>query len=288
MVKKYKKSDDYEDERTEYPKIRGTKIQYLKGGVAVRVTADGKEFAPNDVVTAQRYVDKLNASEGHWEWEEYPPVREKPSKGKGKNRPSPPSGPPPIGMRPVRDDGYDRPPKMWEESVRKSRGKGRDEAKGKGKGKGKDKGRVIKKHKRDRERRERTDLTEEELEERRIKREERAAAKAESEGRELVGSEYIEGEVVQANKMFAWVRPLYPEAIPEEVQESLQTMNDDFRARAVVKSNRPFCGGVEENVVYIRNTDIVEDGLRLEPGMSVQFLFYTDSKGVGGCEVISA
>mmetsp|Transcript_160107 Transcript_160107/g.282330 ORF Transcript_160107/g.282330 Transcript_160107/m.282330 type:complete len:732 (+) Transcript_160107:103-2298(+) len=98
--------------------------------------------------------------------------------------------------------------------------------------------------------------------------------------------EWYDGEVVQRSKTYAWVKPDNPEEIPADVQEKLQEMNDRFRKKAEESIRRAFCGGIEENVVYVANPDIAVEGAILCVGMKVRFKLYTDNKGVGGHEVI--
>lgn len=66
-------------------------------------------------------------------------------------------------------------------------------------------------------------------------------------------------------------------------------MNDEFRAKvSSAEGSHEFCKGITENVFYVRIADLAEEGLVLKPGTQVKFKIYTDNKGVGGCEVVSA
>lgn len=98
--------------------------------------------------------------------------------------------------------------------------------------------------------------------------------------------EWYDGEVVQRSKTYAWIKPYDPDDIPSEVAEKLQEMNDRFRKKAEDGIRRAFCGGIEENVVYVANPDIAIEGAILCVGMKVRFKLYTDNKGVGAHEVI--
>merc|ERR1719162_1428330 len=123
------------------------------------------------------------------------------------------------------------------------------------------------------------------------KRAEKHASKIEQEMRMLVNDTYYTGEVVSSGKFFCWVLPQSP-PIPASVMPELKKMNDEFRAKASEntdgKKARPFAGGCEGNVVYVALADIEEETLKINEGTAVRFKLYTDSKGVGGCEVISA
>merc|ERR1712070_1052117 len=123
------------------------------------------------------------------------------------------------------------------------------------------------------------------------KRAERHATKIEKEMRMLVSDTYYTGEVVSWGKHFCWVLPQSP-PMPASVMPELKKMNDEFRAKAAQstdgKKARPFAGGCEGNVVYVATADIEEETLKPREGTAVKFKLYTDAKGVGGCEVISA
>ncbi|CAJ1461695.1 unnamed protein product [Effrenium voratum] len=95
-----------------------------------------------------------------------------------------------------------------------------------------------------------------------------------------------EGEVVRRAKTYAWIRPLDAAAMPEEVREKLQEMCDGFRKKAEDGGRKPFCGGIEENVVYVANPDLSTKGTILSVGMKVSFKLYVDNKGVGGYDVL--
>jgi hypothetical protein len=142
------------------------------------------------------------------------------------------------------------------------------------------------------------ELSPEEIEKRLEKAEERILAKIAEESREVISSTWHVGEVVTASRFHAWVKPFHPLNIPNVVQAKLQAMNDEFRAKHQEKermgkpgtdNNHPFAnGGITDNVIYLRTHDVSDKGLTLQPGLQVKFLIYTDSKGVGACEVVSA
>ncbi|CAE7322204.1 unnamed protein product [Symbiodinium pilosum] len=95
-----------------------------------------------------------------------------------------------------------------------------------------------------------------------------------------------EGEVVRRAKTYAWVRPLEPAKFPEEARMKLQEMCEGFRKKAEDGGHgKPFCGGIEEDVVYVANPDLVSKGTILSVGMKVSFKLYIDNKGVGGYDV---
>jgi len=109
------------------------------------------------------------------------------------------------------------------------------------------------------------------------------------EGRVLVGSPYISGEIVQRGGNFVWVKPDDADAIPATVRGKLQAMNDEFRTKAASaeKGKKEFLGGMTENVVYVNLHDVEDESMAFKAGTKCQFKLYTDNKGVGGCEVTS-
>merc|ERR1719215_969169 len=133
--------------------------------------------------------------------------------------------------------------------------------------------------------------TPEEIEAAKEKRAERHAEKIEKEMRMLVSDTYFTGEIVSRGKFFCWVLPQSP-PIPASVLPELKKMNDEFRAKSEQNTDgkkvRPFANGAEGNVVYVAAADIEDESLKPREGTAVKFKIYTDSKGVGGCEVISA
>jgi len=109
-------------------------------------------------------------------------------------------------------------------------------------------------------------------------------AKVAEEEREVLDGIY-EGEVVQRSKTYAWIKPRDPSSLPVGVQSKVQEMCDGFRKRAE-EGDRVFCGGIEENVIYVANPDLSVKGAILCVGMQVTFKLYTDNKGVGGYDVV--
>merc|ERR1719191_2221586 len=103
------------------------------------------------------------------------------------------------------------------------------------------------------------ELTPEEIEEKRKKAEERWAAKIAEEQRVVVSRTVYEGEVVMSAKQFAWVKPLTSmNSVPRNVQDKLKAMNDEARQKAAeAKGGKKFCDGIETNVVYVGNGDLV-------------------------------
>eukprot|EP00931_Biecheleriopsis_adriatica_P010176 TRINITY_DN111276_c0_g1_i1.p1 TRINITY_DN111276_c0_g1~~TRINITY_DN111276_c0_g1_i1.p1 ORF type:complete len:595 (+),score=132.48 TRINITY_DN111276_c0_g1_i1:54-1838(+) len=97
---------------------------------------------------------------------------------------------------------------------------------------------------------------------------------------------WYDGEVIQRSKTYAWVKPLDESILPEGVQAKLQEMCDGFRKKADDGSQRQFCGGIEDNVVYVANPDLSSKGIILTVGMKVKMKLYTDNKGVGGYDVM--
>merc|ERR1719276_506757 len=143
----------------------------------------------------------------------------------------------------------------------------------------------------EREQKAKKERTPEEIEAAKEKRAERHAEKIEKEMRMLVSDTYFTGEIVSRGKFFCWVLPQSP-PIPASVLPELKKMNDEFRAKSEQNTDgkkvRPFANGAEGNVVYIAMADIEEEDLKISEGTAVRFKLYTDSKGVGGCEVVSA
>lgn len=307
-----------------FQKLKGTSIQFRKGGIPVRVvTADGKEFGPNDIQNAQRYLDKIanqgqKQAGGSWEWVQVPSWQAQgkgAAKGVAKGAAKGSIGAAKGSIAKARgasrvDYLGDQPP--WKSGVPQGKGKAPRTsvsfvkaqgslARAKGVGqrsgsKGAAKGmqgsapngpgkKVMKKQKKRKEK----ELTEEQKEERRQKMGERHEAKILKENRMEVGDDWLEGEIVQRAKSFGWAKLSEGFEVPEDAQAQLDAMNEEFRQKAAEREDsRGFCGGIEENVIYVNCGDIVEDGLVLKPGLRIKFKLYTDDKGVGACEVQSA
>jgi len=244
----------------QYAKLKGTSIRTLADGRVVRIIGyDQKQYAPNDIRGAESHLAKAPAGGAAVA-----------AGGKG-----------------ARKKGK----KQQQEVQVKGKGKGK-KAKGKGRGKGEDStgpGKKVKKKLKLNKmaRSAKKELTPEQQEERDQKRAERNESRIAEEGRVVVTTEHIAGEVVSRGKFFAWVKPLNAKAIPADVAAKLKTMNDEFKAKANENGKKKFCGGIDTDVVYVRLAD-VEQGFQLKPDVKCKFKLYTDSKGVGGCEVIAA
>eukprot|EP00434_Breviolum_minutum_P029894 symbB.v1.2.026435.t1/scaffold2641.1/size74269/3 len=63
-------------------------------------------------------------------------------------------------------------------------------------------------------------------------------------------------------------------------------MCERFRQKAEETGRQPFCGGIEEDVVYLANPDLTSKGTILSVGMKVSFKLYLDNKGVGAHDVV--
>lgn len=128
-------------------------------------------------------------------------------------------------------------------------------------------------------------MTDQELEERKQANAEKHEKRIAEEERQVMTEVHVEGEVVQRAKWHAWIKPKDASQLSEEIREKMAEMNSGFRSK--VTDGREFCGGVEEDVLYLAVADIAEDKLVLRPGLNVKFKVYVDNKGVGACDVIS-
>eukprot|EP00746_Dinoflagellata_sp_MGD_P164419 gnl/MRDRNA2_/MRDRNA2_93034_c0_seq1.p1 gnl/MRDRNA2_/MRDRNA2_93034_c0~~gnl/MRDRNA2_/MRDRNA2_93034_c0_seq1.p1 ORF type:complete len:250 (-),score=79.30 gnl/MRDRNA2_/MRDRNA2_93034_c0_seq1:39-788(-) len=106
-----------------------------------------------------------------------------------------------------------------------------------------------------------------------------------TENRVIVNQNYIKGEFFKCEEMWAWVKPDNPSAIPKQVTAKLKTMCDAIRAK---KGRANFLKNSTDNVVFVRVADVSDPALEMKPGVKCKFKLYTDSKGVGGCEVMAA
>lgn len=114
----------------------------------------------------------------------------------------------------------------------------------------------------------------------------RWATKVAEEERRMVSDLWYDGEVMLRTRNYAWVKPLDPSEIPDDVRVPLAEMNERFRKKAEDSSGKQFCGGTSEDVVYVGSPDLATKGSILCVGMKVKFKLYVDKKGVGACEVI--
>lgn len=112
--------------------------------------------------------------------------------------------------------------------------------------------------------------------------EEESMAKAEE--RQIISNKIFKGKVIQLGEKCGWVKPetMPIMVIPFEVEQKLVKMNNEIREKT---AEFAMC---EDNLVYMRISDVVQEGLVLEPGIQIQFKLYTFNKGVGACEVKSA
>jgi len=124
-------------------------------------------------------------------------------------------------------------------------------------------------------------LTPEQIAEKRKKNEEALAKVLKAENRNIVAQKFHKGEVVNRCGFHAWVKPTNLKDIPFEVEQKMKVMNNEMRAKA--KEGK----AIEDNVLYVRVSDIADEKFRADfkKGTVCQFKLYTDSKGVGGCQV---
>merc|ERR1712151_581118 len=145
--------------------------------------------------------------------------------------------------------------------------------KGKGKGKGK--------ARKDGEKRvPYSELSEEKKAEIKEKHETRAI----EEGRELTDDNFHRGTLLKRGRFNGWIKPAQPGKLPQEVKTKLKEMTKTQKKRAVEKGTQ---ASFDDGVIYVRMCD-VEEGVKIEPGMSLMFKIYTDSEGVGAYEVQEA
>lgn len=238
-----------------YVKVPGTEIQQKKGGVTVRVAIkSGMQFAPDDVEAAKKHVADIKGENAG---------KEKAAKtqgGAGKNAVSWPKswGPMPPWAQ------------AWMAWYAKGAGKGVAKAEGKKKKAPKEK----------------KELTPEQIEARRVKAAERDAKVLATENRKIAGDKYYTGEVIARGNRCGWVKATAPGQIPSAVMTKLKAMNAEMREKQkeAPKKSQAF----EDDVIYVRSTDVADTDLKLTPGTKIQFKLYTDDKGVGGCQVKAA
>jgi len=111
---------------------------------------------------------------------------------------------------------------------------------------------------------------------------ERAAKVVAKENRKLVSNKYYKGECVEFCGIHAWVKPSNMKDIPFEVDKKIQAMNNELRQKNT--KGKGFLDGSQDLVIYVRVSDVQKDKF-LKKGVMCQFQLYTDSKGVGGCQV---
>jgi len=256
-----------------HTKVPGTEIQQLKGGVTVRVCIkSGVQFAPDDVESAKSHVKKVG---GENAGKEKAALTQQPQGGKknGQNW---------GGW------GWQSAPWMqgmpwWAQQMMVAKGWG----KGKAPQQPQQPQKMTKAMKKAKKKEAYEKMTPEKIEEKRAKARERDAKKLAAEQRVMVDNKFYSGEVVQRYQMCAWVKPKNPAQIPAKVQPKLKEMNAALREKTK-DSKKGFLDGKCDdtvNVIYVRLGDIVQEGLVLKTGVAVKFRLYTDTKGVGGCEV---
>jgi len=128
---------------------------------------------------------------------------------------------------------------------------------------------------------EKKDLTPEQIAEKKKKNEEYLAKVLAAENRKIVAQKFIKGEVVMKCGIHAWVKISNPKDVPFEVEQKIKVMNNEMREKA--KKGKV----IEDNVIYVRVADIADENVKanFKAGATCQFKLYTDSKGVGGCQV---
>eukprot|EP00401_Gymnodinium_catenatum_P031634 CAMPEP_0117489756 /NCGR_PEP_ID=MMETSP0784-20121206/17200_1 /TAXON_ID=39447 /ORGANISM="" /LENGTH=234 /DNA_ID=CAMNT_0005284495 /DNA_START=37 /DNA_END=741 /DNA_ORIENTATION=- len=208
----------------QFPKVKGTQIQFQKGGKPVRICSlSGKTFDPNNIKAVEKHLRKLESQ----------------------------------GL-----------PALLSALTSQA-----NQAQG---------GKKKKKKKAKKE------LTPEQIEERRAKNAEKHAAKVALEQRHVVSGAKYTAEVVMRGFASAWVKLTSPKGIPGAVQAKLKAMNEERRAKAAEGAKAAKDGDADVDLVYCHLGDIAEQGLVLKPGIQVKMKLYTDTKGVGGCEITSA
>merc|ERR1712159_900065 len=123
-----------------------------------------------------------------------------------------------------------------------------------------------------------SELSDERKEEIRAKHE----ARAMEEGREEDSSGFHFGTLLKRGRHNGWIKPSKPGKFPEDVKEKLKEMTATHKARAAEKGEDE--STVNAGVIYLRMSD-VKEGVKVDTGMKLKFKLYTDSEGVGACEV---
>lgn len=238
-----------------YTKVPGTEIQHMKGGVVVRVAIkSGMQFPPDDVEAAKKHVADIKGENA----------------GKEKA----------AGTQGGKNGGDWQWPKSWGPMPPWAKAWMAWYGKGAGKGGSQEKGKKKKKAPK-----EKKELTPEQIEARQAKARERDAKILAEENRVIVSNDMHPGEVIARGNRCAWVKPTNPQKIPKPVMTKLQAMNNEMREKAkeTPKKKQAF----EDDVVYVRSSDVATEGLQLKPGVMVKFKLYHDAKGVGGCQVVA-
>merc|ERR1712151_717995 len=105
-------------------------------------------------------------------------------------------------------------------------------------------------------------------------------------------------------QFFVWVKPSSPSSIPGDVLMMIKALTQEIRSKFLKDHDDEKAGGKgggkkrhkssnasaesSEDLIFVSVADVEEEGLILKRGTKVKFRLYTDTKGVGGCEVESA
>jgi len=235
-----------EDAKGKFDKVPGTEIKHMKGGVTVRVAIkSGLQFDPKDTEAAKKHVAEI----------------------KGENAGKEKAGGNGGGAAPEWPKSWGPMPK-WAKEWMAWYGKGA----GKGNAQPAKKKKKVKK-----------ELTDEQKEKRAARSKEREAKILADENRVIAGDKLHSGEVIARGNRCAWVKAKNPAQIPSAVMTKLKAMNAEMREKAkeAPKKKQAF----EEDVIYIRTSDVADADLKLKEGTMVKFKLYHDAKGVGGCQV---
>ena len=84
-----------------------------------------------------------------------------------------------------------------------------------------------------------------------------------------------------ASKGFGWISPSDLASFPADIKKALET-DSKKRQEKMKKQGKKL---EFENAIYVRNGDKAGQGERLAKGDKVEFKLYTDTQGVGACDV---
>jgi len=112
---------------------------------------------------------------------------------------------------------------------------------------------------------------------------EKWAARAAKEGREELDDTLFSGIVVWRCRSYGWIRPNSPQLLPAKVQESMATMTEELRGKAVEAETD--LDRFAEDVLYFRICDRADITTQIDKDMEVNFKVYIDNKGAGAMEV---
>jgi hypothetical protein len=248
---------DATKKESKYGKVPGTEIQHMKGGIVVRVAIkSGMQFPPEDVEAAKKHVAEIKGENAGKEKGQASQKNGSGGSGNGTNWPKS-WGPMPPWV------------KQWMAWYG---------PKGGGKGGGSEgKKKKAKKPKKE--------LTPEQIEARQAKAKEREAKLLADEQRQIVNNDMHVGEVIARGNRCAWVKPENASRFPKAFQTKLAAMNAEMREKAkdAPKKKQAF----DADVIYVRTCDVVTEDLKLKEGTMIKFKIYSDTKGVGGCQVVA-